>query len=413
MKTLSITLFLFISSILSSQTWTNYNLKELNLYSTALYDLDIDSKQNIWVASLSGLLKYDGTSWTVYDTSNSNLPHNELFAVGVGKEDNVWVGHTVNYGVSIYDGTNWTNYNKNNSIFDPYQVRDIVFDKKNNPWFGSWKYIWTLENDKWKNIRHREEDDNIISRINEIVVDKNNDIWFTTSYDGIYNYKVGKLKNYTFEKAYFYEGLSIDSNNNIWFFNSDEILVNLINETKKHIFIDTNTSSLNTNNALHRKSLVDKQNKIWIIEERSLHSYNPETKLWKTFIAPDSLYSKEEKFNFTDFKLDANGNFWFITAGSGIFKLSDVITDVEDEQIVKNISIYPNPTSTLLSYETNNITSFIQHSIVDLSGKVLINDNVDNAIRNSIDVSKLQSGVYFLQLTDMKGVKYSKKFVIE
>jgi ligand-binding sensor domain-containing protein len=413
MKKLSIILFLFLSSILSSQTWTNNNLKELNLYSKALYDLDIDSKQNIWVASLSGLLKYDGTSWTVYDTSNSDLPHNELFAVGVGKEDNVWVGHTVNYGVSIYDGTNWTNYNKNNSIFDPYEVRDIVFDKNNNPWFGSWKYIWTLENDKWKNIRHREEDDNIISRINEIVVDKNNDIWFTTSYDGIYSYKFGKLNNYKFEKAYFYEGLSIDSNNNIWFFNSEEILVNLYNETKKYIFIDTNTSSLNTNHSLHRKSLVDKQNKIWIIEERSLHGYNPETKLWKTYTAHDSLYSTEEKFSFTDFKLDENGNFWFITAGAGVFKLSDVITDIEVEPNINGISIYPNPASSLLFYETNNITSIIQQSIIDLSGKEVIKDNIDNAMRNSIDVSKLQPGIYFLQLTDMKGVKYSKKFVIE
>ncbi|PKL79131.1 MAG: hypothetical protein CVV25_09265, partial [Ignavibacteriae bacterium HGW-Ignavibacteriae-4] len=47
------------------------------------------------------------------------------------------------------------------------------------------------------------------------------------------------------------------------------------------------------------------------------------------------------------------------------------------------------------------------------SGKVLIDKRLDNTISKSIDVSKLQSGIYFLQLTDMKGVKYSKKFVVE
>jgi len=59
MKTLSITLFLFISSILSSQTWTNYNLMEYNSNIRSLYDLEIDSKQQIWFATLGGLLRFN------------------------------------------------------------------------------------------------------------------------------------------------------------------------------------------------------------------------------------------------------------------------------------------------------------------------------------------------------------------
>ncbi|MCB0701404.1 MAG: T9SS type A sorting domain-containing protein [Candidatus Kapaibacterium sp.] len=48
-----------------------------------------------------------------------------------------------------------------------------------------------------------------------------------------------------------------------------------------------------------------------------------------------------------------------------------------------------------------------------MSGKVIINNNTDLTTSNTINVSTLQSGVYFLELTDTKGVKYSKKFVVE
>lgn len=39
MKKLSIILFLFLSTIVSSQTWINYDLKELNIEYIDLYDL--------------------------------------------------------------------------------------------------------------------------------------------------------------------------------------------------------------------------------------------------------------------------------------------------------------------------------------------------------------------------------------
>ena len=153
MKKLSITLFLILSTIVSSQTWTNYKLQELNLYSNGLYDLEIDSQQNIWFASLSGLLKYDGTNWTVYDTLSSEIASNELSSVSVDQNGKIWCGLGENKGISILDGNIWTTYNRSNSDFDPYTVRDIVFDNNNNPWFGTDIFLWTYQNNKW--LKHK------------------------------------------------------------------------------------------------------------------------------------------------------------------------------------------------------------------------------------------------------------------
>lgn len=412
MKTLSIILFIFLSTVLSSQTWTNYDLKDLNLEYLDLYDLELDSFQNLWVASLSGLLKFDGNDWSLYDTSNSNIPSNLIFTVGIDNNDIIWIGYENDLdeeGIGVFDGKNWKTYHSKNSDFNPFSVSDIVFDNNNNPWFATWNFLWSFKNNQWLQYTFNSND----FEVYEIEVDKNNSIWFTTGFDGLFKYFNGNFENYIHINRYSYNGLAIDSNNNIWIVNNQNSLMHLNIVSKEWIVRDTMETPISYGFNIPHTIIVDKNNTLWITDKRNLHNFNPETELWKTYTAPDSLYPTEETFSFRDFKLEANGNFWFITAGAGVFKLSDVITDVEVEPFINGISIYPNPSNSFLTYETNNITSIIQHSIVDLSGKVLINDNVDNAMRNSINVSKLQSGVYFLQLTDMKGVKYSKKFVIE
>ncbi len=414
MKTLLFFIFLFLSSILSSQTWTNYNLKDLNLYTEQLYDLDIDSEQNIWFASLSGLLKYDGTNWTVYDTLNSDLPENQLYSVEVDNEDNIWIGYGSDgpsRGLAIFDGQDWIEYNEKNSKFDAYTIRDIIFDKNNTPWFATGDYIWTHQNNDWIQYKHIQSND--YTEVSEIEIDKNNNICFLSSRKGVFIYSDGLFRSYSKVNPFYYNGLAVDSNNNIWVVNNQNSLMYLNTMLKEWIVRDTTETPISAGFNIPHTIIVDRYNTLWIAERRNLHNFNPETDIWKSYTAPESLFEPNTGTGFTDFKLDKSNNFWFITSSSGVFKLSDLITDVEVEPNINGISIYPNPASSLLSYETNNITSIIQQSIVDLSGKEVINDKIANAMRNSIDVSKLQIGIYFLQLTDTKGVKYSKKFVVE
>lgn len=123
MKKLSIILFLFLSTIVSSQTWINYDLKELNIEYIDLYDLDLDSRGNLCLASLRGLIKFDGQNRTIFDSSNSDLPQNNLYSVEIDKEYNIWIGYDSDgnsYSLAIFNGRDWKDYNHNNSIFDAY-----------------------------------------------------------------------------------------------------------------------------------------------------------------------------------------------------------------------------------------------------------------------------------------------------
>lgn len=74
------------------------------------------------------------------------------------------------------------------------------------------------------------------------------------------------------------------------------------------------------------------------------------------------------------------------------------------------IKIYPNPTQNVLNFSTTDNTSINNVSILDISGKVVINSN--NFNNNSVDISKLQSGVYFVKFSsDEKSIV--KKFIKE
>ena len=71
------------------------------------------------------------------------------------------------------------------------------------------------------------------------------------------------------------------------------------------------------------------------------------------------------------------------------------------------IQLYPNPAQnelTISGAETSRIT------VIDITGKTLI-DKAVNGNRNTIDISQLNNGIYFLQATDNNGNKKTLKFV--
>lgn len=77
-----------------------------------------------------------------------------------------------------------------------------------------------------------------------------------------------------------------------------------------------------------------------------------------------------------------------------------------EENISEDVTIYPNPTSSKLTIQSDEQIEVI--SITDFSGKVI----ETNCTTNSIDVSDLPNGIYFLRLQTVNGVS-SKRFVKE
>ncbi|MAO47238.1 MAG: hypothetical protein CL527_00655 [Aequorivita sp.] len=71
--------------------------------------------------------------------------------------------------------------------------------------------------------------------------------------------------------------------------------------------------------------------------------------------------------------------------------------------------LYPNPTKDILFLNPTNPTENLKVKIFNLEGRLLRNLNLEN--QTSMDVSNLESGIYFLNIEVENGNKAVKKFI--
>ena len=79
---------------------------------------------------------------------------------------------------------------------------------------------------------------------------------------------------------------------------------------------------------------------------------------------------------------------------------------IEDSELSKLV-IYPNPVKDILTINTPAVITDRIATVFDINGKRLLNTKLDT---NTLDVSKLQSGVYFLRL-EANGKSVKRKFI--
>lgn len=101
-----------------------------------------------------------------------------------------------------------------------------------------------------------------------------------------------------------------------------------------------------------------------------------------------------------------------LTGGSQDFSLivsgPQVLSTKETVKIDDAISIYPNPVANSLNFAVTNSIVLSDVSIFDVTGKMIISSK--DLSSNSIDVSRLQSGVYFAKFTS-EDKTVTKKFI--
>jgi hypothetical protein len=91
---------------------------------------------------------------------------------------------------------------------------------------------------------------------------------------------------------------------------------------------------------------------------------------------------------------------------------------VEEETIVNNkygITVLPNPANTELNIFFGNNQTISHAKLFDSSGKLLLQiNNSTNTLQKTIDVSKFDSGLYFIVFSDEQNqVLETKKFVVQ
>lgn len=104
-------------------------------------------------------------------------------------------------------------------------------------------------------------------------------------------------------------------------------------------------------------------------------------------------------------KLQVTGSGTYLNPSTGIFIQSSVSLSVDEENLVSNIKLYPNPTSGNVFIVGDNINKI---EVSSISGQiVLVKKNT-----NTLDLNKLAKGVYFIKITTGKG-NIVKKLILK
>lgn len=99
-------------------------------------------------------------------------------------------------------------------------------------------------------------------------------------------------------------------------------------------------------------------------------------------------------------------------SGQSLTEVADpfgYVGDFDDDydEIQSQISIFPNPATTILNVQTTNFQELVTYKVSNALGQIVLNGTLKN---DNIDVSQLQKGVYILEVNDGE-VIINKRFI--
>ncbi|MNE28802.1 hypothetical protein D3C80_1222600 [compost metagenome] len=80
---------------------------------------------------------------------------------------------------------------------------------------------------------------------------------------------------------------------------------------------------------------------------------------------------------------------------------------------VNGFKMYPNPASERIEISSTNNLVLSQFSVVDLAGKILLQQPLENTKQHVIDISSLEIGLYVVKLQDAGGKTFTSKLDIK
>lgn len=135
---------------------TVFNASNSSFPSDFIWDIAVDSKNNVWIGCDNELVKYDGASFTIYNSLNTPMPEDWIQSIAIDSKDNIWFSSCRfrKGGLVKYDGNEWTVFTPDNSELPVNMVRSIVVDKNDNVWIAANEtvanpHLVKLSNNEW------------------------------------------------------------------------------------------------------------------------------------------------------------------------------------------------------------------------------------------------------------------------
>ena len=391
-----------------------YSTENSDLVTNYVSQISVDSKNRIWIATDEGVMFSNVGSWGLNDSANSEMEHTSIRSLNIDSNDNVWFGYDYFSGVVIFENYKYRDINPIEISKYLKEIFKIEFESNNKIWFMSPYYLISYEKELWTIIEPT-------GQPRSMAVDSRNRLWFTTTKDSIYIYDKGIYSSVDFNESGLSKdnhlgNLTFDNKGTLWFTDMYGDRLDFYNynpDTKEWKKFSPENSPIR--NSIQRIR-VDINNHIWFLVYNELFKYDG--KNWESYPVEDYLPnppvgSPFEKYYFRDFIIDKRNNIWLTAYAAGVLKLSDIISDVDQEPLDIELTISPNPAKEKITINSKSQLSFTSLIISNVEGKELINYSGNSIVDNTVDISGLSSGVYFIELTDIEGKHFTKKFVVE
>jgi ligand-binding sensor domain-containing protein len=375
----------------NSNLWAGVN-SELHFYDNenwkifyvlkndCIEDIDIDNLGNKWLATFSGISKFNDTTWINYYEPKDSLIDNATNCIKVDTLNNIWIGTTV--GLSKFNCVDWKNFKFG-------YINDIEIDNQGKIWVGSrdsglYNFIDTLF------VKYTVEDGLIDNSINDIEIDNQGNIWIGTG-KGASKYNGELWENYSWDeglKASSVYTIGIDKTNRKWFGTSGGLLF---------IYDDVNWESIMV--GIHIIDIeFDTLGNAWFgTLSGGLFMYNEGVLL--EFSEDDGLLGN----HVYDVEIDNDGYLWLATryALSKVKYNDEPLKIIYDKNNIPNeYKVYPNPVTDLLFIESRkNTRNDVYIKVIDVTGKIVITSTLKkNKNIVSLDLSHLSKGIYIVRL---------------
>lgn len=192
----------------------------------------IDSKGVFWIGTWGGVSQFDGTNfknfsipYPVVDIKPNEGTKDWTTAILEDSKGNIWFGRD-GYGASKYGRNDFTHLTKKEGLYSN-NVQTIIEDTEGNIWIGT--RVAERDNPdpnkrKGKGGLNKYDGINIVhfpettgfneNDVFELYKDNSNNLWISTTSNGIYKYKNNVFKNYNVPNSTM--SMTEDRNGNLW-----------------------------------------------------------------------------------------------------------------------------------------------------------------------------------------------------
>jgi signal transduction histidine kinase/ligand-binding sensor domain-containing protein len=309
----------------------------------------------IWIATYTGLHRFDGNNFTIFSTSNSNIPSSNVLKMSLDSKATLWIGSL--HGLAYYQDGKFITPEALLPAKD-HSIENMLITKNDEIWFSSKSnFVFRYSKDKLEDMTSYFQKSSTVIGMGE---GSNGEVYLGTSDSHLYRFTESK----GFEELYFQE--KINGVNSI-FVDNDKVYIG----TPNGLFL-LNGDNLEKLPFLQNSTITtiskDKLGDLWFGTFLGLYRYQKKSNKLDSLTESSGLPNNIIR----TILFDEDGNLWGGTYRSGIFYLSDGIITTYSQQsglntdiisgiaeIGKNKFLFGNENGILNLLEDGNIKKFV------------------------------------------------------